>query len=171
MKTPLHKHEAGGTFGIHKVLVPLDFSAYSKKALTYAVAFARQFGAKLTLITVIEPRIYPVDTVIIPPPMEDSTVAAVEAARESIANIRNTIDLPPGMVDEPLIVVGRPWAEITQEASRVGADLIIMATHGYTGLKHVYLGSVTERVVRHAPCPVLVVRDPEKEFVELAQVA
>ena len=171
MKTSLKPSEDGGPFGIHKILVPLDFSEYSKKALRYAVAFARQFGAKLALITVIEPRVYPVDTIIVPPAMEDNTVIAVEAARESIANIRNSIDLPAGMVDEPLVVVGRPWTEITQEATRLGVDLIIMATHGYTGLKHVYLGSVTERVVRHAPCPVLVVRDPEKEFIELAKVA
>jgi nucleotide-binding universal stress UspA family protein len=171
MKTPLNKTEKGGALGIHKVLVPLDFSEYSKKALAYAVAFARQFGAKLTLINVIEPRVYPVDTVIVPAAMEDSTTIAVDAARESMRSIRNSIDLPAGMVEEPLVVVGRPWVEITHEAARLGTDLIIMATHGYTGLKHVYLGSVTERVVRHAPCPVLVVREHEREFVELAKVA
>jgi universal stress protein A len=171
MKTSFNKPGESGPFGIHKILVPLDFSEQSKKALAYAVAFARQFGAKLTLITVIEPRVYPVDTVIIPPAMEDTTTAAVEAAREALGNIRNSIDLPGGMVDEPLVVVGRPYAEIAQEASRIGADLIIMSTHGYTGFKHVYLGSVTERVVRHAPCPVLVVRDQEREFIELAKVA
>jgi universal stress protein A len=171
MKTPVKKQEEGGGLGIDKVLVPLDFSEYSKKALIYAVAFAKQFGAKLALITVVEPRVYPIDTIVVPPAMEDSTLIAVETARESIANVRNSIDLPSGMIDEPLVVMGRPWAEITNEAARTGADLIIMATHGYTGLKHVYLGSVTERVVRHAPCPVLLVRDPEKEFVQLAQVA
>jgi nucleotide-binding universal stress UspA family protein len=169
MKTTLA--DSGGKIGVHKILVPLDFSDYSRKALAYAVAFARQFGAKVALIHVVEPRVYPVDTVIIPPAMEDATVVAVEAARESIANIRNSIELPPGMVDEPLVVVGRPYVEIAEEAQRVKADLIIMATHGYTGFKHVYLGSVTERVVRHAPCPVLVVREPEREFVELAKVA
>lgn len=171
MKTSFTKSEEGGPFGIHKILVPLDFSDQSKKALAYAVAFARQFGAKLSLIAVVEPRVYPVDTVVIPPAMEDMTTSAVEGARESLANIRNSIDLPGGMVEEPLVVVGRPYAEIAQAAARVGADLIIMATHGYTGLKHVYLGSVTERVVRHAPCPVLVVREQEREFVELAKVA
>lgn len=172
MKTPVTKLEVAGTgFGIKKVLVPVDFSEHSKKALSYAVAFAREFGAHLILITVVEPRVYPVDTIIIPPAMEDATLMAVEAARESVRNIRNTIDLPVGMVEEPLVVTGRPYAEIVQEAARTNADLIIMATHGYTGLKHVYLGSVTERVVRHAPCPVLVVRDKEREFVELAKVA
>lgn len=171
MKTPLKTDPEGGPVGIRRIMVPLDFSEYSKKALTYAVAFARQFGAHLTLITVIEPRVYPVDTVIVPAAMEDGTMVAVEASRESIANIRNSIDLPAGMVDEPLVVVGRPWAEITQEAARLSVDLIIMATHGYTGLKHVYMGSVAERVVRHAPCPVLVVREQEREFVELANVA
>jgi universal stress protein A len=172
MKTPVTKFEnAGAGFAIRKILVPVDFSEPSKKALAYAAAFAKQFGAHLVLITVVEPQFYPVDTIVIPPAMEDATVLAVEAARESIRNLRNMIDLPPGTISEPIVITGRPHVEIAEEAARVQADLIIMATHGYTGLKHVYLGSVTERVVRHAPCPVLVVREQEREFVELAKVA
>jgi universal stress protein A len=172
MKTSVTKLElAGSSFGIKKILVPVDFSENSKKGLAYAVAFSREFGAHVVLMTVVEPQIYPVDTIIIPPAMEDGTLVAVEAAREGIRNLRNTVDLPAAMVEEPVVVTGRPYAEIVQEAARHGVDLIIMSTHGYTGLKHVYLGSVTERVVRHAPCPVLVVREKEREFVELAKVA
>ena len=60
---------------------------------------------------------------------------------------------------EGLLRFGRPYLEITEAAGEVGADLIVLTTHGYTGLKHVVLGSTAERVVRHAPCPVLVVRE------------
>jgi universal stress protein A len=160
-----------GPFAIRKILVPLDFSEYSRKALQYALPFAQQFKAKLLLVCVVEPRVYPVDTLVVPPAMEDDTTDAVQGARAAMHNLIQTLALPPELLDEPFVVVGRPYAEIVDTAKRVGADMIIMATHGYTGLKHVYLGSVTERVVRHAPCPVLVVREHEREFVELPKVA
>ncbi len=158
-------------FAIRKILVPLDFSEHSKKALQYALPFAHQFGAKLVLMTVVEPRVYPVDTLIVPPAMEDDTAENVVAAQTAIQNIEQSLAVPSELLEEPLVVVGRPYAEIVDTATRVGADMIVMATHGYTGFKHVYLGSVTERVVRHAPCPVLVVREHEREFVELPKVA
>jgi nucleotide-binding universal stress UspA family protein len=60
---------------------------------------------------------------------------------------------------------GRAFQEIAEAARSLPADLIIIATHGYTGIKHALLGSTTERVVRHAPCPVLVVREGGREFV------
>jgi len=160
-----------GPFAIRKILVPLDFSEHSKKALQYALPFAQQFQAKLLLITVVEPRVYPVDTMIVPPAMEDDSAEAIQAARSAMKTIVDTLALPAELLEEPIVVVGRPYVEITDTAARSGADMIIMATHGYTGLKHVYLGSVTERVVRHAPCPVLVVREHEREFVELPKVA
>ena len=62
-----------------------------------------------------------------------------------------------------VVVVGRPWQEVTELARKMGVDLIIMGTHGYTGLKHVMMGSTAERVIRHAPCPVLVVREVKEE--------
>jgi Universal stress protein family len=61
--------------------------------------------------------------------------------------------------------IGRPFHEIVTLAEALHIDLIIVATHGHTGLKHVFLGSTAERVIRHAPCPVLVVREKEREFV------
>jgi universal stress protein A len=62
--------------------------------------------------------------------------------------------------------IGRAFDEITAAAREQKADLIVISTHGYSGVKHVVLGSVAERVVRHAPCPVLVVREHERDFVE-----
>jgi nucleotide-binding universal stress UspA family protein len=66
---------------------------------------------------------------------------------------------------DTLVRTGSPAAEIIEAAKRIPADLIVISTHGRTGLKQVFLGSVTEYVVRHAPCPVLVVREREHEFV------
>jgi nucleotide-binding universal stress UspA family protein len=73
--------------------------------------------------------------------------------------------LPAKMVERVLVRYGTPFAEITDAARTLKADLIILTTHGYTGLKHVFMGSTAERVVRHAPCPVLTVREKEHEFV------
>jgi nucleotide-binding universal stress UspA family protein len=69
--------------------------------------------------------------------------------------------------NESLVRRGPAYSQIVAAARDLNADLIILATHGYTGLKHVLLGSTAERVVRHAPCPVLTVRDREHEFVEI----
>jgi universal stress protein A len=69
------------------------------------------------------------------------------------------------ITSEELVHIGRPYEEIITVAKEHKADLIIIATHGRSGLKHAFLGSTAERVVRHAPCPVLVVREREREFV------
>ena len=71
----------------------------------------------------------------------------------------------PKLIEKTLVRFGRSFHEIADAARTLKVDLIVIATHGYTGLKHALLGSTTERVVRHAPCPVLVVRENEKESV------
>jgi len=70
-----------------------------------------------------------------------------------------------GVAVQHVIRLGRSWKEITDMAKEGNFDLVIVATHGYTGLKHALLGSVAEKIVRHAPCPVLVVRQEEHDFV------
>ena len=74
-------------------------------------------------------------------------------------------EVPAGLFKESLVGVGVPASEIVQAAKTLAADVIVIATHGRTGLKHVLLGSVVESVVRRAPCPVLVVREREHEFL------
>jgi nucleotide-binding universal stress UspA family protein len=64
-----------------------------------------------------------------------------------------------------VVRLGHPYQEITDAARELKVDLIVISTHGYTGLKHVLLGSTAERIVRHAPCPVLTVREKEQDFV------
>lgn len=149
---------------LKEILVPVDFSDFSTKALKYALAFADQFGARITLLHVVEPVVYPENYMVVPSVLEmtDNLVASArprldELGREQIGN-RAPFDT--------IVRMGRAYAEIAAAARELGVDLIVIATHGYTGLKHVLLGSTAERVVRHAPCPVLTVRDPEHEFVE-----
>ena len=141
---------------IKSILVPLDFSPPSKKALGYAVAVARQFKAKLTLLHVVEPIATPDFAPSFPLVMEDDKLIA--AAKSELGRVVKATRVPRGIVEKILVRFGRSFHEIADAARTRKANLIIISTHGYTGLKHAVLGSTTERVVRHAPCPVLVVR-------------
>jgi nucleotide-binding universal stress UspA family protein len=155
---------APSPFHLKQILVPIDFSAHSRKALQYARPFAEQFGARIVLMHVIEPMILPAELGYIPPELEDVQARARANASEKLEALR-TQELPDDVASEIEVRVGNPWREITAVATARGADLIIASTHGYTGLKHVFLGSVAECIVRHAPCPVLVVREREHDFV------
>ncbi|MBI3417501.1 MAG: universal stress protein [Verrucomicrobia bacterium] len=147
---------------LSSILVPIDFSAESKKALRYAVPFAEQFGAKLTLLHVVEPVATP-DFVTFPLMMENDRIVAT--CRAKLATVARQQKLDPKLVEKTLVRLGQPFHEITEAARTLKVDVIVISTHGYTGLKHALMGSTAERVVRHAPCPVLVVREKEKEFI------
>ncbi len=148
---------------LKKILVPVDFSEYSIKALRYAARFAEQFGASLVLVHVVEPVHYP-ESIIIPPAMEEANRERLKLARAGLAEFAKQ-RVPAGLTTETVTRLGQPFEEITTAAKDFDADLIVIATHGHTGLKHLFLGSVAERVVRLAPCPVLTVRAHEHEFV------
>lgn len=149
-------------FQIKKILAPTDFSEPSRKALRYARVFAEQFGATLVVLHVIEPIVYPADFGYLP-------VDAPVVEAERIENIqkeleRVTAEIGHGITTKTAVRSGRPWKEITDFAAAEGADLVVVSTHGYTGLEHALLGSVAEKIVRHAHCPVLVVREHERDF-------
>lgn len=144
-------------FKLKKILVPLDFSDCSKKALQYAAPFAKQFGAELILLHVIQP--YPQI-----PEMASVDVDSIQDSRAELAKLGDSVDA--SIAVSTLVQTGDPPRAIAQAANDLRADLVILSTHGYTGLSHVLLGSTAERVVRHAPCPVLVVRQCEHEFVD-----
>jgi|ERR1041385_2447813 nucleotide-binding universal stress UspA family protein len=143
-------------FHLKRILVPVDFSECSKKALVYAAALAKQFGAELTLLHIIPT--YPVA-----PEMVTFEVNSSEYARKELEVLRLTIDNDLDCQTE--LQTGSPHLEIIRAAKRLGSDLIIISTHGHTGLTHVVLGSTCEKVIRQAPCPVLVVREKEREFL------
>lgn len=149
-------------FKLKKVLVPVDFSEPSRKALHYAKAFAEQFGARLTLLHVVEPLAYPPDFAVVPLLPPDAEGPRLKELTRHLSALAE--GLATEVETEALVISGRPWQGVVDHAKASDTDLIILSTHGYTGLKHVLLGSVTEKIVRHAPCPVLVVRDEEHDF-------
>jgi nucleotide-binding universal stress UspA family protein len=152
-------------FKIKKILVPVDFSPLSKKALRYAVPFARQHQARLVLVHAVEPVLYPENYIgALPPDIEDVNISRAKAAKKQLAAVCED-EVAKAIASETVVHIGRPYEEIISIAKDQNADLIIIATHGRKGLKHAFLGSTAERVVRHAPCPVLVVRERENDFV------
>jgi nucleotide-binding universal stress UspA family protein len=140
-----------------KILVPMDFSGESMKALRYALGFAGQFGSRIVLAHVVEPMVYPPEAGFIP---LDPSHLVKAAKRRLVAIARESV--PANRLGGTRVTLGNPPREIAALAGRLKANLIVLSTHGYTGLQHVLLGSTAERVVRHAPCPVLVVRKNDK---------
>ncbi|MBU1299876.1 MAG: universal stress protein [Bacteroidetes bacterium] len=149
---------------LEKILVPIDFSDYSKNALKYAVPFAKQFGAEILLLYVVEPTIYPADfgfgQVGFPSIEEEMRKKGTEELEKLAAN-----EIQDIVKWQIIIEMGKPFTEINRVAKEKNVDLIIIATHGHTGIEHVLFGSTAEKVVRKAPCPVLTIRTPEHEFV------
>ncbi len=146
---------------IKRILVPVDFSKASLHALDYARAFAKPFRADLLVVHVVEPIYYatPVDMYAASP---NVAMLIEEQRRMATAHLeRLSADLSKkGQGHRTVLKSGAPAQVIVDTARSTKADLIIMATHGRTGLAHVFLGSVAERVVRTAACPVLTVRAP-----------
>ena len=139
-----------------RFLVPVDFSPYADQALDYAIALAQKLQAHMTLLHVIQS--------LAMGGTDMGVVLPYTYIQELEAEITSTLDTAlnkvtaAGLKGDTLLVHGVPFHEIVDTAQRRQADLIIMGTHGRTGLTHIFLGSVAEKVVRLAPCPVLVVR-------------
>ena len=145
-----------------KILVPIDFSATSKKAFQYALRFTEQFGCEIVLLHVIEPvetiAGTPIAVDIFAQPEEDT--AAAEAELVTLAgNSRNRRNAFMSAVR-----TGHAPNEINKAAKELDVDLIVIATHGFTSWRHLCIGSTAEQVVHTAPCPVLVIREKEYEF-------
>ncbi len=148
---------------INKILVPIDFSDYSKNALRYAAQFALQFKAKIFLIYVVEPMIYPADFSMGQVAIPSADIDLQKRGEEELNNLAKSF-IDPGVQTEIIIKTGKPFVEINETASEKDIDLVIMATHGHTGVEHLLFGSTAEKVVRKAPCPVLTLREPIKGF-------
>lgn len=156
-------HNKATPFKLKKILVPLDFSACSKKALQYAVPLARQFGASLALLHVVQVS-YPVGGEFATLDYTLGEKELCDLSEKQLAVLARE-EIAPGVPAATLVRRGYPVQQIVDAARDLEIDLIILSTHGHTGLKHVFLGSTAENVVRRAPCPVLVVREQEHEFI------
>ncbi len=140
---------------IKKMLCPVDYSVCSQEAFKYAAHIARTESAKLYLVHVIDIRSFghesPLDSDV-PKPSED----AIRRIKEDL--VTKAADEVEGVEIESVVVVGVPVELILSVAKEKEVDMIVMGTHGRTGVPHIIIGSVAENVVRKAPCPVLTVR-------------
>jgi nucleotide-binding universal stress UspA family protein len=141
---------------IKRILVPVDFSTGSLQALDYAVDLAKPFGAELQLLFVLEPIL-----LVAPDYASGQSSALAELINEQRRNARTELEnlqarcAKRGIKVRGAMLSGRAADAIGSAAKRLKADLIVMATHGRTGVSRLVIGSVTERVVRTATCPVL----------------
>jgi nucleotide-binding universal stress UspA family protein len=145
------------TPAIGRILVPHDFSETAEHALSYAIGLAHKLGAAITLVHAFDTPSYGYPDAF----LASHDVAAqfeqvaVEALEKIAARVREQ-----GLKVDTVVWRGAPWVEIAALAEQIRADVIVMGTHGRRGVAHALLGSVAEKVVRIAPCPVMTVRSP-----------
>ena len=161
VRAPQPHSRSGERLTVQKMLVPTDFSSAAQNACQYALELARSFGSEVIFVHVL-PLSMPVTFDACPIDYPPALSADCDAPLESLARSARA----KGVKSARWIVrVGIPTHEIVEAARDLDADLIVIATHGYTGWKHFAIGSTAERVVRAAHCPVLVVREKEQELV------
>lgn len=149
---------------IEKILFPTDFSEHSKNAFCYALSFAKEYGARLYMLHVIEDIQYLANAYMFDVPIMPSFADMEQNRLKEMQEFIDREVTDPEIKIEKVIKRGRPFIEIIQMAREENIDLIVTATHGRGGLEHVLFGSVAEKVVRKAPCPVLSIRSPGQEF-------
>jgi nucleotide-binding universal stress UspA family protein len=146
-----------------RILVPVDFSEFSDRALKYAVRLAREFKAKLFLLHVVEA--FPIDYMLGIKSAEEANRWQLEQGGTRLSEVSDRLTAEDSITATANISFGKPFQQIVKFAHKDEIDLIVIATHGYTGLKHIQLGSTAEMVVRHARCPVLVLPGPDRREV------
>lgn len=138
------------------IVVPVDFSEESMSAVEAALPFARKFKGKIHLVHIVEPVVYPPEAGLIPVDQTD----LIKASKRQLERVGRKA-VPDSLRGRMVVDLGHPPRKVTQVAKRLKGDLIVLSTHGYTGIQHVLMGSNAERIVRYASCPVLVVRQPD----------
>ncbi|MBU2447397.1 MAG: universal stress protein [Bacteroidetes bacterium] len=149
---------------VDKILVPIDFSENSKNAIKYAVAYAEKFKAEIVFVYVIEPVIYPSDFGLGQVPINRMDMEIHSKAEDELKKIIET-HLPKGIKGTHCVRTGKPFLEIINCAKENKSDLIILSTHGHSGIEHILFGSTAEKVVRKSPIPVLTIRDTNTKFI------
>jgi nucleotide-binding universal stress UspA family protein len=150
---------------IRSILLPTDFSECGNYALSYAASLARTFGASILCVHVIEPVVPTVgySGISEPLPMADIADQLEDSAERELPKFAECEECS-GLAVEELIVHGEAASEIVRVAKERSVDLIVVSSHGRTGLGRILFGSTAEAVVRHAPCPVLVVKPAKEEL-------
>jgi nucleotide-binding universal stress UspA family protein len=139
---------------VRTILVPIDFSECSLEALQYSVVLARAFSARVVVLHVIDVSVrYGLDAIPVPLPSAEITAKVAERVEEWVQRVARQ-----GIEVAWHIELGVPFTEIRAAIDRHRADLVVMGTHGRRGVGHFMLGSVAERIVQRAPCPVLTVK-------------
>ena len=150
---------------IEKILIPTDFSEYARWAMNYAIALARNFKAKLYVVHVFEEVVFTAAPDTYSPSAPEFHALLQENVRNQLNQVIKEL-CEKGVDAEPVFKVGRAYINIVETARELSVDVIVLATHGRTGLSHLIFGSTAEKVVRLAPCPVLTVKHPEHEFIK-----
>jgi universal stress protein A len=145
---------------LQRILVTTDLSKESCKAFRYAVTLAGS-GAAIDVLTVVDKPSFMAGMEAVP---IAKTVGEAHAEAEKRLTDMLEAEVPPSVEVNPIVREGKPEAVILEVAKERKIDMIVMSTHGHSGVKRALLGSVAERVVRSAPCPVLVVREREHDF-------
>jgi len=148
-----------------KVLVPTDFPDSPRHATSYGVSFAKEYGAELVLLHVVENITVGYASDLFPVPMAEVFQEISGYAKTELAKLAAEAR-EKGVGVTELVVQGKPSAEIIRHAAENAVDMIVLGTHGKGMLDQALFGSTTERGVRRAPCPVRTVRMAEHEFVE-----
>ncbi|MGC8639645.1 MAG: universal stress protein [Isosphaeraceae bacterium] len=147
---------------IKRILAPTDFSSHSERAVRFACSLAERFGAELHLVHVLSETIPAGPDPLLMPVMPPQFYEESESrARETLKHLLQPTWGKPTAV-ATAIRWGSPVEAVVDYCKECAIDLLVIATHGRTGLSHVLLGSVAERIVREAPCPVLTIRDSHK---------
>ncbi|VTR99668.1 universal stress protein [Tuwongella immobilis] len=144
---------------IAKILAPVDFSDNSRTAFHYAVSLADKYGAELLALHIVQDLTLVLPDAMMPTPMvmpSDETLT--EQADALLGQFLASEVLPEGLRYRKLVRLGTPFAEIISAATEEQVDLIVMGAHGRSAIMHMLMGSVAEKVVRKAPCPVLTTR-------------
>lgn len=150
---------------LKRILVPTDFSEPSERAAVYALELAKRYGAEVHCVHVSD---IPADL------MATSAYYMTGPSEQFVDQVRDESKKSleafaaknfAGLGAKTVFLEGRPFVEIIRYARDEKIDLVVIATHGRSGLKHALFGSVAEKVVRKAPCPVLVVKRDERDFV------
>jgi nucleotide-binding universal stress UspA family protein len=144
---------------INHILVPIDFSRDAEDAINMAISLAKELGARITLMHVIHDVYVGVGEMAAALPASYYEEIEEDVKREVQTYLSKVVEA--GLQGDSIVVHGVPFQSILDTIADQHIDLVIMGTHGRTGLKHVLLGSVAEKVIRMATCPVMVTR-PER---------